>query len=62
MTSKFAIVDKESGQIRTDSKNKNALIFESRPTASRYLRRVKSLRDKHSSEIVEVTVEIRRVR
>ena len=58
----FAIVKKGTGQIRTDAKHKCALLFESNPFALKYLNRVKSLRGRYESEIVEVIVEIKRVK
>gem|GEM_PF-3512640 len=58
----FAICKKDSAQIRADAKHKNALLFETRQEANKYLRRVKSLRAKHESEIVEVEVIIKRVK
>lgn len=62
MANTFAIVKKGSVEILVDAKHKNALIFENRPAASKYLRRVKSVKVKHQCEIVEVSVEVRRVR
>lgn len=58
----FAICKKDSSQIRADVKHKNALLFETRAGANKYLRRVKSLRAKHESEIIEVEVAIKRVK
>ena len=62
MAKLFAICRKNSKEMRSDSKHKCALLFETRADASKYLKRVKSPRDKYDSEIVEVDVIVRRVR
>lgn len=62
MANSFAIVKKGTAQVRVDSKHKSALIFEKRSEASKCLRRIKSPRDKYDSEIVEVEVQIKRVK
>jgi len=62
VANQYAIVKKGTTQIRVCAKYKMVLVFDSKPLASKYLRRVKSPRAKEESEIVEVEVIIRRVK
>ena len=61
MQSSFVLIDSKTNQIRVDGENQNMLIFDSATLARRYLKKVADKHDRESTELVEVTLSIKKV-
>ena len=61
MQSSFVLIDSKTKEIRIDGENQNMLIFDSATLARRYLKKVSDKLDRESTELVEVTLNIKKV-
>lgn len=61
MKSSFVLIDSKTKQIRIDGENQNMLIFDSATLARRYLKRVADKHDRENTELVEVTLNIKKI-
>ncbi len=61
MQSSFVLIDSKTKEIRIDGENQNMLIFDTTTLARRYLKKVSDKHDRESTELVEVTLNIKKV-
>lgn len=61
MQSSFVLIDSKTKEIRIDGENQNMLIFDTATLARRYLKKVLDKHDRESTELVEVTLNIKKV-
>jgi len=61
MKSSFVLIDSKTKQIRVDGENQNMLIFDSATPARRYLKKVADKHDRENTELVEITLNIKKV-
>jgi len=61
MQSSFVLIDSKTKEIRVDGENQNMLIFDAETPARRYLKKVSDKHDRESTELVEVTLVIKKV-
>jgi len=55
------LIDSKTKEIRVDGENQNMLIFDAETPARRYLKKVSDKHDRESTELVEVTLVIKKV-
>ena len=61
MQNSFVLINSKTKQIRVDGENQNMLIFDSSTSARRYLKKVTDKHDRENTELVEVTLTIKKV-